>query len=89
MIKEEDIRRIYEGFYKIAEEMNESDYTEEIGRQLRLQLTNRIAPIEGSSDEIRKINEITRRLEKKYRLKFEQLEKKQKDIEKKLETKVK
>jgi len=81
MIEEKDIKAIYEGFYKIAEAMGESDYTHEINWQLHLQLTNRIGPIEGSSEEIRKLNGIALKLREEYWPKFEGLEKRQKTLE--------
>ena len=78
MITEQDVRGIYDGFYKVAELVGEPDTTHTINYELHLLLNNLINPttdkeVAERCDLIR----ITRSLETEYYPKFEELRNKQ------------
>lgn len=81
MIREKDIKAIYEGFYKITKLVGDDDYTFTINRQLHLLLTNRIAPTTNDTeDTLRALWELSKTihpLSEEYYSKFDDLRKKQ------------
>jgi hypothetical protein len=82
MIEEKDIRNIYEGFYKIAEIVNDNDYTLLVNQQLHHLLTTTPVPTDSESKErLNGLLGITISLEEGYYPKFEKLAKKQEDIQ--------
>ena len=70
MIEEKDIRAIYEGFYKIAEEVGNSKYTNGLTWQLYCMLAN---PRLVTQRNVEKLSKLTTTLDKEYFSKFEKL----------------
>ncbi len=82
MITEQDIRAIYEGFYKVVELVGEPDITHEINYELHLLLTNLISPETKEKAEKRQdLMKITHSLKEEYYPKFEELSIKQRTLE--------
>lgn len=74
MIEEKDIREIYEIFYRIAEEVEDGNYTESIAWQLHNSMAN---PGIGAPEKRKRITSLAIRVDKEYFSKFRDLEIKQ------------
>jgi len=90
MISEEEIRGIYEGFYKIAEIMESSNYTRDLSLFANRFLTNRI---QGAWDDIEKnggipskeskgLVMVIKKIDEEYSSRFDELERTQEAISK-------
>jgi hypothetical protein len=75
MITEQDIRAIYEGLYKFAEEIGDSGYTNNLAYQMYHLLTNTPSDLSGS---IRNTTGLVAKLDREYQERFKGLSKKQK-----------
>jgi hypothetical protein len=80
MIDESVIRGIYEGFYRLCEEVNVGSYTDSMSWQLHCLLTN---PGIANTEKVRNAFESgnTFRLDEEYRKKFRDLTNKQNRLE--------
>ncbi len=80
MITEQDIRAIYEGFYKLCEEVRVSSYTDSMSMQLHHLLTN---PGIANTQKIQRAFHLgnTFNLDEEYRKKFWDLTVKQSKLE--------
>jgi len=78
MITEQDVRAIYEGFYKVVSEISSSSHTDSISWELHCMLTNPgIVDIEKTRGVCRLAHEV----DKEYHLKFEELAREQRKLE--------
>lgn len=82
MITEQDIRGIYNGYYKIAETLGKGITTQELSEKLRLIMTS-FFPMSRKvvSDDSKELFRIIENLDKEYQPKFYVLELKQGRLE--------
>jgi protein-disulfide isomerase-like protein with CxxC motif len=82
-MKAENIRPIYEGCYGIAEIVNDSEFTSDLGWKIHILLGNMAAGniSQLSTEESKGLTLMIRRLDREYMTKFEELEEKQKRLQ--------
>lgn len=82
MITEQDVRAIYDGFYKIAEVLRNRETTQELSDKLRLALTSFLpASKKVVSEESEKLFGIIEVLNMEYQPRFDRLMDKQEQME--------